>query len=262
VPVTSAPIHRDAPSAWAYLVERAGLELSDRDDGIEAELLDRLEPTAASLDEALRHASLEKFSAVARRLTESNLSRDSLRNEWQKRRLRQSPGDALDLWSLASLESDSYLRGRLHELYAARKFTPADREAIRRALEGLIAQARTRYLDIDVSMPQFEELLRLPIWQQRNELYAVWVATEIARALDEHVIKLHTIMAGSNSDFARLRSRLSLRPLRRSQSTANAARRRVRFDHPNRGRPTGLWSLENRADRCIGLHSRYRMQAL
>lgn len=36
-----------------------------------------------------------------------------------------------------------------------------------------------------------EDLLRLPIWTKRSELYAVWVATEIVAALNPHQVRLH-----------------------------------------------------------------------
>jgi hypothetical protein len=326
----SVPVHRDASSAWAYLVACGGLELGDRDQDIVSELHGRLDPTAASLSEALQRVSLEKFlreffevaqsyvymfnaildffessgatrgrhdwclaleggvdldldhfrtqlaqwrsitgssavpvldlpaareirtilitkgtgsdedvtvygrdpvfpawleawlqvyrqgdfaplppgaleadlppefhviipfiRAVAHRLAETGQPRDRLKKEWNKRRNRTSPRDALDRWSLVYLETDYYLRFRLHELYVAQTFDPAERVAIGRALAALVARFPTRTLDIDISLPQFEELLRLPIWQQRNELYAVWIATEIANGLDEHVIRLH-----------------------------------------------------------------------
>ena len=39
-PDTHSPaIHRDASSAWAYLVRRGGLELAGRDAGFETKLL-------------------------------------------------------------------------------------------------------------------------------------------------------------------------------------------------------------------------------
>ena len=59
LPPIDAPVHRSAPSAWAYLVEHGGLELSDRDDGLADDLVAELDPRAASLQVALHGASVD-----------------------------------------------------------------------------------------------------------------------------------------------------------------------------------------------------------
>ena len=43
----------------------------------------------------------------------------------------------------------------------------------------------------DVSMADLESVLSLPIWKKRYELYSVWIATEIIRALEGHDVKIH-----------------------------------------------------------------------
>jgi hypothetical protein len=52
-------IHEDSLAAWADLQERGGLELRDRDEGLEEELMNRLSPSAGSLEDALRQATTD-----------------------------------------------------------------------------------------------------------------------------------------------------------------------------------------------------------
>jgi hypothetical protein len=52
-------IHKSSLAAWADLQKRAGLELNGRDDGFEQALKNRLAPSAASLEEALRSATTD-----------------------------------------------------------------------------------------------------------------------------------------------------------------------------------------------------------
>ena len=55
-------IHRDAASAWAYVRDHGGIELEGRDEGLDARILQRLNPAAPSLDEAVQSATLEAFA--------------------------------------------------------------------------------------------------------------------------------------------------------------------------------------------------------
>ena len=52
-------IHKDGLAAWADLQKRGGLELNGRDERFEEELKNRLAPSAASLEQALRSASTD-----------------------------------------------------------------------------------------------------------------------------------------------------------------------------------------------------------
>jgi hypothetical protein len=53
--------HRDAKSAWQWLVKNGGIELQDRDLPLVAMLKDRLDPEAPSLEDALSKASITVF---------------------------------------------------------------------------------------------------------------------------------------------------------------------------------------------------------
>lgn len=55
-------IHKDSLAAWADLQKRGGLELQGRDEGFEAELKNRLAPSAGSLEEALCSATTDDLA--------------------------------------------------------------------------------------------------------------------------------------------------------------------------------------------------------
>lgn len=55
-------IHSDPLSAWNYLREHGGIELEGRDEGLDQRILERLDPVAPSLHEALAAATMEAFA--------------------------------------------------------------------------------------------------------------------------------------------------------------------------------------------------------
>jgi hypothetical protein len=55
-------VFRNPGEAWAYLCQKKGIELDDRDEGLDEEIKNRLEPLATSLDEALASATMEAFT--------------------------------------------------------------------------------------------------------------------------------------------------------------------------------------------------------
>lgn len=56
------PVHRDPLSAWNYLCEHGGIEIEGRDEGLDQRILQRLDPTAPSLDRALAKATMTAFT--------------------------------------------------------------------------------------------------------------------------------------------------------------------------------------------------------
>src|SRR5262245_37579910 len=54
-----SPIHKDSVAAWLDLQKRGGLELRGRDEGFEEALKNRLAPSAASLEDAVREATTD-----------------------------------------------------------------------------------------------------------------------------------------------------------------------------------------------------------
>ncbi|HEY4368739.1 MAG TPA: hypothetical protein VGN07_16010 [Steroidobacteraceae bacterium] len=93
--------------------------------------------------------------------------------------------------ALSALESDYWLGQTLKGLFEATHLPTVDRQGIEQDLKDLISSVPTCSVEMDVTVPILEDIVRLPIWQKRHELYAVWVATLIVSALGEHDLKLH-----------------------------------------------------------------------
>jgi hypothetical protein len=108
--------------------------------------------------------------------------------------------------------------------------------------------------DVQISNAELESILSLPLWQKRNELYSVWVATEMLRALHGHRIELHhdkgriefafheTLLATIHSSpgpFKIISERRS--PLKNPQGAGRTAN--VQPDH-------ALWTKEQGEDVC------------
>ena len=55
-------VHRNPLSAWEYLCAHGGIELDGRDEGLDERLKQRLNPGAASLEEALDGVTMEAFA--------------------------------------------------------------------------------------------------------------------------------------------------------------------------------------------------------
>ena len=64
-------VHRSAREAWGFVVERGGIEIEGRDEGLDVALKEELRPTAETLDQALDESSVDEFCAGFFRVTES-----------------------------------------------------------------------------------------------------------------------------------------------------------------------------------------------
>jgi hypothetical protein len=99
-----------------------------------------------------------------------------------------------DFWgaqSLRNFESDFWVKGRVLDL-AAWHDAPADRQ--RAVTESLIKQLQDlpkRVGRLKVTIQDIDEILSLPIWKRRYELYSAWVLTSILHALAGHSVELH-----------------------------------------------------------------------
>jgi hypothetical protein len=388
-------VHRDPLSAWNYLRDKGGIELDGRDEGLAQHILSRLDPTAASLDEALAMATMESFArafftavapftamfrdildffehaeatkgqdqwtlrvddidvglehfrqwltswteiakvtftvpaidfrgvwdlhqalssrtkvgeeiqrsfgneklvvpsdvqswvsayngadylplpksltppqcpselltsasiaqAALLRLTELRLSRRELMAIYQTRAHAMDRSDALEFWHIAQNETDYWLRTFVVGLSgAATRLSPDDLKSLGRDLDRITDRYPMRPFEADVSLPDLESVLSLPIWKKRYELYSVWIATEIIRALEGHDVSLHhdngriafafheTLVATIHSSpgpFTLVSERRS--PLENPQGKGRTAN--VQPDH-------GLWTTEFASDVC------------
>jgi len=99
--------------------------------------------------------------------------------------------DALYFWTILDMEDDRWMRTLIQALSAAAHFSKAALKALGQQLDAVTDRYPQRPFDVTVSLGDLESVLSLPIWKKRYELYSVWIATEIVRALDEHDVEIH-----------------------------------------------------------------------
>lgn len=101
-------------------------------------------------------------------------------------------GSAFDTASIARCWHDALwpLAGAVAA--ATLKLQDARAPAIRK-LTSLIAEAPLRLVPTTGSLADLERVLALPAWGKRHELYAVWIATRIAAAIEPDRIRLHCL---------------------------------------------------------------------
>lgn len=125
-------------------------------------------------------------------LTELRLSRSGLMQIYRTRRQRAEQSDALNFWTIAQNETDYWLRTFVVGLSAAAThLTPDELQSVGSDLDRITDRYPTRPFEANVSVADLESVLSLPIWQKRYELYSVWIATEMIRALEGHDVELH-----------------------------------------------------------------------
>jgi len=96
-------------------------------------------------------------------------------DHWQAETLRHLSAWAAFLAELPSGERETAARpvmSDLQDIFASLPRTEESREALRRALT---------------------ELLKLPIWKRRHELYQTWILNEIATALEDYPLEVHHV---------------------------------------------------------------------
>jgi hypothetical protein len=146
--------------------------------------------TPARLDGALADAAAIVGAALA-----------TVRDLWGDRRrlmdyrtaagFRTAMEDGLDPSTIAQNETDFCLGSSVHYLARATTLRGERREAFDRFLGEMYAPYPRRHVRFQANIPTFQRILSLPVWQRRHELYAVWTATEMVAALDDHVVVIH-----------------------------------------------------------------------
>lgn len=94
-----------------------------------------------------------------------------------------SPGG---MSTVASLHDDHWavsFAARAYARAAESRSDPALVERLRQNLKAVLDDPPPELRDVEVAVREVEEILRLPIWQRRYELYSVWVLTQIVAAL-------------------------------------------------------------------------------
>lgn len=131
-------------------------------------------------------------NAVQLRLGELQLNRESLMHLYRNQRGELDRSDALDFWSIAQNETDFCLRTFVVALASANaNLTPDEMKTLGNDLKLITDKFPTKPINLRVSVASLSNLVSLPIWKQRYELFAVWIATEMIRALNDHQIEIH-----------------------------------------------------------------------
>jgi hypothetical protein len=99
--------------------------------------------------------------------------------------------DALYFWTILDMETDHWMRTFMQALSAAAQLPGTELTSLGRRLDAVTDRYPLRPVEAKVSLRNLKSVLSLPIWQKRYELYSVWIATEIVRALHEHDVELH-----------------------------------------------------------------------
>lgn len=131
--------------------------------------------------------------AIASILVKSKMTRRELRRILVEKVYRHSEAvSSIDFWNIVQNETDLLLRSLVISLSACgtllNHFELKDFAA---ALNAFISKYPRVPLEMEIELSDFDSILSLPIWKKRYELYSVWIATEIIKALHGHDIELH-----------------------------------------------------------------------
>ena len=114
-------------------------------------------------------------------------SREGLRHKGNASRARDDFWSAKGLWYF---ESDLWVRGRLLDIAAYQQATKKEQAQVRQQLSAFFKDRPRRRMRYDMEMGDLEQILSLPAWQKRYELYSAWILTLLLKALDGHVAEL------------------------------------------------------------------------
>ena len=101
------------------------------------------------------------------------------------------PSDGFDLWTIAQHETDYWLRSFVVALSAASRLPESEITAIGGELNKITDKFPVEHVQVNISIGDLESVLSLPVWQKRFDLYSVWIATEMVRALKGHDVEIH-----------------------------------------------------------------------
>jgi hypothetical protein len=109
----------------------------------------------------------------------------------QEKKYKSDPSDSFALGTLLQNETDYWLRSASALLVFASNLPDTQIRDVGDAIDSITDKLPTRKFLIDASINGLDSVLSLPIWKQRYELYSVWIATEIIKALAGHDIEIH-----------------------------------------------------------------------
>lgn len=124
-------------------------------------------------------------------LNDLNLDHQRLLELYFQNQNRFDASDSLALGTILQNETDYWLRSASPLLVLATLLTDVEQKVIECELESITNKFPLRKFVFDVTINGLDSVLSFPIWKQRYELYAVWIATEMIKALDGHEIQIH-----------------------------------------------------------------------
>jgi hypothetical protein len=126
---------------------------------------------------------------------------DLIRRTWRDHAAMQAArrGKQFDWWGadafhpflLAAHESDYVLRNMATLISQYGQSDPLVQTRIDAGLRAIYDRYPRRRYGVAGTVENLERLLSLPVWRQRHELYAAWIATEIIAALSDHDCELY-----------------------------------------------------------------------
>ncbi|MFY0677878.1 MAG: hypothetical protein JXR18_11395 [Neptuniibacter sp.] len=124
-------------------------------------------------------------------LFDQGVTRSQMFDEYRKRGNKSVSNDAFHPWTIAQNETDFWLRGSISYLDTLSMCSDEEKKAFDSELQGIFADFSPRKLKGKIDIQALERLLSFPVWKKRYELYGVWIATEVLRAIPEHQYSIH-----------------------------------------------------------------------
>lgn len=214
-------------------------------------------PLPASLLPPQCPSALEDCAAIARAalqlLRNLELTPSALK-ELYDNQIHQDPSDGLDFRNISQNETDHWLKTFVVAMSVATSLPDTELRKLGEKLDSITNRFPRRPLEVDVAINDLKSVLSLPIWQQRYDLFSVWIATEIIRSLNEHAVEIHhdngriafsfkeTLVATIHSSPGPFRL-LSERRIPLANPRGKDRMAGVQPDH-------GLWTVENGEEVC------------
>ena len=228
--------------------------LAEYDQGRYAPLPESLQPDklGPGLDDVARIV-IAALSIIRRR----GMDREELLAEHRAGAYGSVKLDALHPWAIALNETDYWLGSMVQCLATFLKQPVEEREEYGARLASAYAAFPRRRMSADVDVKDLERLLSLPAWKKRHELYGVWVATEIVRALKDHEITINH--ADGELKFAFVEARIADVESAWPRVSLFSERRTALADPIGKGRKSsvqpdfGIWARRPRTPEDCGL---------
>lgn len=181
-------------------------------------------------------------------------SRQELIAERRRLGFAMDEDDGLSIGTIGRNETDLWLGTLMTRLARAQALPATAKRELGKRLQDLFAHYPRKRFGARLRLADLQSYLSLPVWQKRNELYAVWIATEIVNALPEHICKIHneegkivfafheTVVATVESAWPPVRL-ISERRVPLAAPVGDGRTGGVQPDY-------GLWRSEARGDTC------------